>query len=79
MLIADPSNNLQAIKEYILPKALPDLDKEELKQIITPMTAQNALQAPVVEETVRDTYTDPTVQQMAAEMETPSLEEAYGG
>lgn len=79
MLIADPSNNLQAIKEYILPKALPDLDKEELKQIITPMTAQNALQAPVVEETVRETYTDPTVQQMAAEMETPSLEEAYGG
>ena len=47
--------------------------------IVTPMTAQNALQSPVVEETVRDTYTDPTVQQMAAEMETPSLEEAYGG
>lgn len=74
MLIADPTNNLQKIKEYILPKALPELDKEELNQIIT--NPDNQMQ-PVNEE-VRVNMTDPTAQQMAQESETPSLEEAYG-
>lgn len=74
MLIADPTNNLQKTKEYILPKALPEMDKEELKQIITP--AQQEIAQPI-EETVKTEYTEPTVEQMAQETETPSLEEAY--
>ena len=75
MLIADPTNNLQKIKEYILPKALPELDKEELNQIIT----QAPNQIMPAEETVRMTVQEPNVQQLATETETPSLEEAYGG
>lgn len=74
MLIADPSNNLMKIKEYILPKALPELDKEELNQIIS--TPQNQQQVPV-EETTKMTVEEPTVQQIATESTTPSLEEAY--
>lgn len=74
MLIADPTNNLEKIKQYILPKVLPELDEEELKQIIE---GPNSQQAPL-EETVRVSMPDPTAQQMAAETETPSLEEAYG-
>ena len=71
MLIADPTNNLEKIKEYILPKALPDINHEELKEIIQP-----AQQQPVpTEETVREDVTMP--EEMLPE-EQPSLEEAYG-
>ena len=74
MLIADPTNNLQKIKEYVLPKALPDLNKEELNQIIN---AVDTSQTMPIQETTKVTFTDPTVQQMAQESEQPSLEEAY--
>jgi hypothetical protein len=77
MLISDPTNNLPKIKEYILPKALPDLDKEELKQIIS-TPAQEQEQPEVVEEKIDETMPAPTVEQLAQETEQPSLEEAYG-
>jgi hypothetical protein len=72
MLIADPTNNLEKIKEYILPKALPDINHEELKEIIRP-AQQQALPMPT-KETVREDITmpEPTME------EQPSLEEAYG-
>lgn len=76
MLIADPTNNLQKIKEYILPKALPDLDKEELKEIITPDQQIQGMMP--MQETTKVSMPEPTAQQMAQETETPSLEEAYG-
>ena len=72
MLIADPTNNLEKIKEYILPKALPDINHEELKEIVQP--AQQQLPIPT-EETVREDVTMP--EEMLPE-EQPSLEEAYG-
>ena len=34
MLIKDPTNNLQKIKQYLLPKILPELDSQELNEII---------------------------------------------
>ena len=72
MLIADPTNNLEKIKEYVLPKALPDLNKEELKEIIEP--AQAPVEIPV-EETVRE---DVTMPEETLPEEQPSLQEAYG-
>lgn len=76
MLIADPTNNLEKIKEYVLPKALPELNREELNQITTPAPAleQPAEEVPVEEE-VREEVTLP--EQPVVE-EQPSLEEAYG-
>jgi hypothetical protein len=71
MLIADPTNNLEKIKQYILPKVLPDINHEELTEIITPA------QAPVapVEEEVREEVQMP---EQLPENTEPSLEEAYG-
>ena len=74
MLIADPTNNLQKIKEYILPKALPDINHEELQEIISTPQQQPMAEQPV-EETVRE---DVTMPEMVAPEEQPSLEEAYG-
>ena len=75
MLIADPSNNLAKIKEYVLPKALPEINREELKQ----MTEQGpAMEQPAevpVEETIREDITLPEEPMIE---EQPSLEEAYG-
>ena len=36
MIIADPTNNLQAAKEIMYPKMMPDLSAEEIDRIITP-------------------------------------------
>lgn len=36
MLIADPSNNLEAIKKILIPKIVPQLSTDELEQILTP-------------------------------------------
>ena len=76
MLIADPTNNLKKIKEYILPKALPELDKEELNQIIT--EPQGDIQPAITEEKTDITMAEPTAQQLAQQTEVPSLQEAYG-
>ena len=73
MLIADQTNNLEKIKEYVLPKALPELNREELKQI-TEKTEQAPEMLPV-EETVREDVTLPEEPMIE---EQPSLEEAYG-
>lgn len=71
MLIADPTNNLEKIKQYILPKVLPDINHEELTEIITP---SQPVQAPVEEE-VKEEVQMP--EQLPENVE-PSLEEAYG-
>lgn len=45
MIIADPSNNLQAAKEILYPKLLPDLNQDEINQIIAPQAPQMPPQA----------------------------------
>ena len=60
MVIADATNNLQAAKEIMYPKMMPDLSQEEINRIIAPQTqvqdimgaeglesALNASQAPI--------------------------------
>lgn len=42
MLIQDPTNNLEAIKKYCLPKILPDMTPEQIEEIITPPTSNPA-------------------------------------
>lgn len=74
MLIADPTNNLQKIKEFVLPKALPELNREELKQMTEKPMDEAPVEAPV-EETVREDITMPEEPMVE---EQPSLEEAYG-
>ncbi len=74
MLIADPTNNLPKIKEYLLPKMLPDLNQEELKEIIQ-APQQGMLPAPVEEEV--KTEIEMPEEQLPVEGQ-PSLEEAYG-
>lgn len=74
MLIDDPTNNLQKIKEFVLPKALPELNREELKQMTEQPMAEAPVEAPV-EETVREDITMPEEPMVE---EQPSLEEAYG-
>ena len=71
MLIADPTNDLQKIKEYILPKVLPDVNHEELHEIIAP--TQQML--PAQTEEVKTEVSMPEQPMME---EQPSLEEAYG-
>ena len=47
MIIADPTNNLQAAKEIMYPKMMPELSAEEIDRIITqsaPMSAEPAPQ-----------------------------------
>ena len=72
MLIADPTNNLAKIKEYILPKALPDINHEELKEITEGQQAQ------AIEPVAEEVRTDITIPEQLPVDEQPSLEEAYG-
>ena len=44
MVIADPTNNLQAAKEIMYPKMMPDLSAEEIDRIIQP---QQPMEAPM--------------------------------
>lgn len=76
MLIADPTNNLQKIKEYILPKALPELNREELREITesAPTPEQPTEETPVEEEV----KTEMEMPEEPMPEEQPSLEEAYG-
>lgn len=71
MLIADPTNDLTKIKEYILPKVLPDINHEELQEIIAP--TQQMLPAQTEE-----VKTEMTMPEQPMVEEQPSLEEAYG-
>jgi hypothetical protein len=73
MIIADPSNNLQAAKEILYKKIMPELSQEEIKQIITPAPQQPLEGAmPMPEPTIADeAANDITTQDMA-------VEEQYG-
>lgn len=75
MLIADPSNNLAKIKEYVLPKALPEINREELKQMTEQAPAMGQPAEVPMEETIREDITLPEEPMIE---EQPSLEEAYG-
>lgn len=75
MLIADPSNNLAKIKEYVLPKALPEINREELKQMTEQAPAMEQPAEVPMEETIREDITLPEEPMIE---EQPSLEEAYG-
>lgn len=75
MLIADPSNNLAKIKEYVLPKALPEINREELKQMTEQVPAMEQPAEMPMEETIREDITLPEEPMIE---EQPSLEEAYG-
>ena len=75
MLIADPSNNLAKIKEYVLPKALPEINREELKQMTEQAPAMEQPEEVPMEETIREDITLPEEPMIE---EQPSLEEAYG-
>lgn len=46
MIIADPTNNLQAAKEIMYPKMMPDLSQEEIERIITQEQPPMAPQGP---------------------------------
>lgn len=49
MIIADPTNNLQAAKEIMYKKMMPDLTNEEIKRIITPVAPEPMAVAPTEE------------------------------
>ena len=76
MIIADPSNNLQAAKEIMYPKMMPDLSAEEIERIITPEQppmAPEALTAePMVNPETQDLATQETI---AADQEQIQQEE----
>lgn len=77
ILIADPTNDLKKVKEFILPKALPELNREELKEIVenTP-GMEDQMAQPAQEEVREDVTMEEPVEPMPEEQ--PSLEEAYG-
>lgn len=49
MIIADPTNNLQAAKEIMYKKMMPDLTNEEIQRIITPVAPEPMAVAPTEE------------------------------
>ena len=59
MIIADPTNNLQAAKEIMYPKMMPELSQEEIERIITP----DGSQMPAPEEAM----VNPETQDLASE------------
>lgn len=76
MIIADPSNNLQAAKEIMYPKMMPELSAEEIERIITqdqPLMAPETLTAePMVNPETQDLATQETI---AADQEQIQQEE----
>lgn len=76
MIIADPSNNLQAAKEIMYPKMMPELSAEEIERIITPeqppMTPETLTAEPMVNPETQDLATQET---MAADQEQIQQEE----
>lgn len=49
MIIADPTNNLQAAKEVMYQKMMPDLTNEEIQRIITPAVQPQMMAMPAQE------------------------------
>lgn len=76
MIIADPSNNLQAAKEIMYPKMMPELSAEEIERIITPdqppMAPETLTTEPMVNPETQDLATQET---MAADQEQIQQEE----
>lgn len=70
MIIADPTNNLQAAKQIMYKKIMPSLTQEEIKQIITPPApaAPEAPQDVLPAEGMQDTATQEIMAQDAQEM-----------
>lgn len=62
MVIADPTNNLQAAKEIMYKKMMPELTSEEIKRIITP-----AEQPPVMGIAPAEEQVNPEMQNLANE------------
>ena len=65
MIIADPTNNLQAAKEIMYKKMMPELTEDEIQAIITP-TEQPQMAAPV-EENINPEMQDLATQDMVAQ------------
>ena len=61
MIIADPTNNLQAAKEIMYPKMMPDLSAEEIDRIITPQ------EQPMAPEMAPQEQINPEMQDLGAQ------------
>ena len=61
MIIADPTNNLQAAKEIMYPKMMPDLSAEEIDRIIAPQ------QQPMAPEMAPQEQINPEMQDLAVQ------------
>jgi len=67
MIIADPTNNLQAAKEIMYKKMMPDLTTEEINRIITPAEPAPMMgAAPVEENNINPEMQDLASQEMIA-------------
>lgn len=64
MIIADPTNNLQAAKEIMYPKMMPDLSAEEIDRIITP---EQPPMAPEMAEPAPQEMINPEMQDLGAQ------------
>jgi len=67
MIIADPTNNLQAAKEIMYKKMMPELTSEEIKRIITPAEQPPVMGAAPVEENINPEMEDLAAQDMVAQ------------
>ena len=67
MIIADPTNNLQAAKEIMYRKMMPDLSTEEINRIITPAEQAPVMGAAPAEENINPEMMDMANQDMIAQ------------
>lgn len=67
MVIADPTNNLQAAKEIMYKKIMPELTTEEIKRIITPAEQAPVMGAAPVEENINPEMQDLATQDIMAQ------------
>jgi hypothetical protein len=67
MVIADATNNLQAAKEIMYKKMMPELTSEEIKRIITPAEQQPMAVMPAEEAPVEAEAINPEMQDLANE------------
>ena len=65
MIIADPTNNLQAAKEIMYKKMMPELTEDEIQSIITP--AEQPQMAAPVEENINPEMQDLATQDIVAQ------------
>lgn len=67
MVIADPTNNLQAAKEIMYKKIMPELTTEEIKRIITPAEQAPVMGTAPVEENINPEMQDLATQDIMAQ------------